>query len=138
MKQEKNIKDITINARIMSIRTFFNFCFEKGYIPPFKISLMRIQKPVKETYSDQELDTLLVKPDMSVTSFHEFRNWLTVIFFYETGVRIKTLINILIQDLLFERNKIAIRVQKNKRVTYIHMSPLLKGYLQEYLTYRKR
>jgi len=138
MKEEKSIKDTTINTRIVNIRTFFNFCFEKGYIPPFPISLMRIQKPVKQTYSDKEIETLLIKPDMAVTKFQEYRNWLTAVFLYDTGVRIKTLINILIQDLLFERNKIAIRVQKNKRVTYIHMSPILKEYLQEYLTYRKR
>ena len=60
------------------------------------------------------------------------------IFFYDTGVRLATLVNISIQDILFDRNKIAIRVQKNKRVTYIHMSPMLKEYLEEYLAYRKR
>jgi len=74
MKQEKTIRGTTINAYIIAIRTFFNFCFEKGYIPPFKISLLRIQKTIKETYSDKELDTLLVKPDMSVTKFQEYRN----------------------------------------------------------------
>ena len=138
MKEEKSIKDTTINTRIINIRTFFNFCFEKGYIPPFQISLMRIQKPIKQIYSDKEIETLLIKPDMSVTKFQEYRNWLIATFLYDTGVRIKTLVNILVQDLLFERNKILIRVQKNKRVTYIHMSPILKEYLQEYLTHRKR
>jgi integrase/recombinase XerD len=138
MKQEKSIAETTINTRITNIRAFFNFCFEKGYIPPFSISLMRIQKKIKQTYSDKELETLLVKPDMSVTTFQEYRNWFVIVFFYDTGVRIKTLVNILIEDLLFDRNKIAIRTQKNKRVTYIHMSAMLKEYLQEYLSYRKR
>jgi len=138
MKQEKSVRDTTINTYIIAIRTFFNFCFEKGYIPPFKISLMRVQKSIKVTYSDKELETLLVKPDMSITKFQEYRNWFSAVFFYDTGVRLKTLVNILIQDLLFDRNKIAIRIQKNKRVTYIQMSPLLKEYLKEYLTYRQR
>ena len=138
MKQEKSITDSTINTRIIHSRTFFNFCFEKGYIPPFKITLMRIQKPIKQTYSDKEIEALLQKPDMSVTKFEEYRNWLVEVFLYDTGIRIKTLVNLMIQDLLFERNKIAIRVQKNKRVTYIHMSLILKEYMQEYLTYRKR
>ena len=99
---------------------------------------MRVQKSIKVTYSDKELETLLVKPDMSITKFQEYRNWFSAVFFYDTGVRLKTLVNILIQDLLFDRNKIAIRIQKNKRVTYIQMSPLLKEYLKEYLTYRQR
>jgi len=138
MKKEKSINDVTINSRVMTIRVFFMYCFEKGYIPPFKISLMKGQKSIKETYSDEELELLLKKPDMSVTTFTEYRNWFAVVFLYDTGVRLKTLVNILIKDLSFDRNKIAIRVQKNKKVTYIHMSPLLKEYLQEYLTYRKR
>jgi len=138
MKQEKSIVGVTINTRITYMRAFFNFCFDKGYIPPFKISLMRIEQKIKQTYSDNELETLLVKPDMSVTTFAEYRNWLAVVFFYDTGVRIKTLVNIQIQDLLFDRDKIAIRKQKNKRVTYILMSPMLKECLQEYLSYRKR
>jgi len=138
MKQEKSVGDVTINTRITNIRTFFNYCFEKGYIPPFRISLMRIQKTIKLTYSDKELETLLIKPDLSMTKFQEYRNWFAVVFFYDTGVRIKTLVNILIEDLLFDRNKIAIRTQKNRQVTYIHMSPMLKECLQEYLSYRKR
>lgn len=138
MQKEKSIVDVTINTRITYIRAFFNFCFEKGYIPPFKITLMKTQKSIKQTYSDNELETLLIKPDMAVTKFEEYRNWLAIVFFYDTGVRLKTLVNILIQDLLFDREKIAIRVQKNKRVTYIHMSLMLKEYLQEYLSYRKR
>jgi len=138
MKQEKTVSDTTINTYVTAIRVFFNFCFEKGYVPPFEIFLMRTQKSIKKTYSDKELDTLLIKPDMSVTKFQEYRNWLSTVFFYDTGVRLKTIVNILIQDLLFDRNKIAIRVQKNKRITYIHMSPMLKEYLEEYLTYRKR
>ena len=137
MKKEKEIADTTINTRISHIRAYFYFCFEKGYMPYFKISLMKIQKPIKQAYTDNEVEILLKKPDMSVTTFEEYRNWLVEVFLYDTGVRIKTLVNILIQDLLFDRNKILIRVQKNRKITYIHMSPLLKEYLQEYLTYRK-
>ena len=137
MKEYKTIKDNTINTRIVGIRTFFKFCFEKGHIPPFEIPLMLTQQEIKQVYSDGEMEALLVKPDMSVTKFTEYRNWFAVVFFYETGVRIKTLVNMRIEDLLFDQNKIVIRVQKNKRITYIHMSPMLKEYLQEYLSYRK-
>jgi len=138
MKQKKSIRDITINTRLRHIRAFFYYCMEENMLLPFKIHLMRIQKTAKDTYTDTEIDMLLKKPDLSTVNFITYRNWVITVFFYETGVRLSTLSNVLIKDLLFNRDKIFIRVQKNKKISYIDMSIDLKNILTEYLTYRKR
>lgn len=65
------------------------FCFERSYMKYFKIQKMRIQKTIKELYTDKEMEILLKKPDIKTCCFEDYRNWVIVNFLYATSIRLR-------------------------------------------------
>jgi len=108
-----------------------------GYIEPFKITLLKAEKEIKETYTDSELMILLKKPKVSKCRFSEYRDWVFINYILATGNRLKTLINIKIHDIDFDNDTIILKKTKNKNQQIIPISNSLKIILLEYLRYRK-
>jgi len=137
--QEKKagVSDITVNTYLSGIRTILYFCMSQGYTSKFQISLIKAQKPLKETYSDAELEKLLKKPNIKNCSFSEYRNWVIICYLLGTGNRRLTVCNLKISDIDFEMHEVKLQVVKNKKPYKIPISPFLEKTLQEYLTYRK-
>jgi integrase/recombinase XerD len=109
----------------------------QGYMRNFKIALINAEKPIKETYTEEELEKLLKKPDIKKCSFTEYRNWVTICYMLGTGNRRKTVCNLKIGDLDFDTNEIRLKKVKNKKPYTIPMSVFLAKVLREYLVYRK-
>ena len=61
---KKNVTDVTVNTYLRAIRAIFYNFMEKGYVSEFKIKLIKAEKKLKETYTDEELVRLLTKPDI--------------------------------------------------------------------------
>ena len=137
LQSRDTINDVTINTTMRALRVIFYYFMELGYIEKFKITLPRAEKKVKETYTDEELNLLLRKPNPNKCRFTEFRNWTLVNFLLGTGVRISTAANVLIGDLDFENGFIILTKVKNKRQHVIPMSTALEEVLIEYLKYRR-
>ena len=64
LQETYNWQDVTINSHLGSLRAFLYYCMEMKMMPEFKVSLIKAEKKIKETYSDAELERLLEKPDM--------------------------------------------------------------------------
>lgn len=136
LQKKDDIVDITINSYLRGVRVFFYFCMERGYIDSFKINLLRVDKPVKDTYSDEELNVLLKKPDVNKCSFVEYRTWVMINTFVATGMRLSSLLNLQIGDIKFETNEFLLRKVKNRRQQFVPFSDVLAQILKEYLGYR--
>ena len=134
--RDKKLDTSTINTRITSMRAFFNFCFKKQFISHFEIKKIKQQKKQKQTFDKKEIELLLAKPDIRLCQFSAYRNWAIACFLSATGVRLKTLINIKIEDLDFDNLVIFIGTQKNKKTHYIEMEVNLYEVLKEYLHHR--
>ena len=74
----EKLSDVTINSYLRGLRAILYNLMEKGYVKPFKIHLIRAEKKLKETYTDDELEKLLKKPDLKKESFTVYRNWVIV------------------------------------------------------------
>ena len=48
----------------------------------------------KDKYSNEDIQKLLVKPDFKTCSFVEYRDWVMVNYFIETGNRLHSVVNI--------------------------------------------
>jgi len=131
------LSDISINTYLRAIRTFLYFCMEQGYTPRFNISMIKAEKQIKETYTDEELERLLKKPNIKKSSFSEYRNWILICYLLGTGNRRSTVCNVKIGDLDFGTNELKLKKVKNKRPYIIPLSPFLSKVLSEYLVYRK-
>lgn len=133
LQLQKEVSEITVNTVLRSVRAYMYFCMDNGYCNRFKICLSKVDKPIKETYTDSELKRLLVKPN---TNFTDFKIWAFINYLLGTGNRISTALNVHICDLDFENNLITLRKMKNRKQQIIPLSNTLAKCLQEYLLVR--
>lgn len=132
----ENIKKTSVNIYLKYLRIFLNFCSNNSYCEVVKVNMVKVEKEIKQGYSENQLEILLRKPNIKKSSFSEYRNWCIVNFLLGTAVRRTTLINIKIGDLDFENNLVVLRAVKNKKQQIIPMPLSLKEILQEYLSFR--
>ena len=129
-------KSITINTHIRGIRAILYYFMERKYTEHFKIQQIRFQKPIKETFTDEEIDKLIEKPDINNCSFAQFRNWAIACYMFATGNRLSTIQNLKLSDINIENMEITLRHTKNKKTYIIPMSSSLREVLKEYLLVR--
>jgi len=137
LKATRKANSITLNGYLCSLRAILYFFMEERYIEKFNVKLLKVEKKIKETYNDDELEKLLKKPNLKSCTFAQYRNWVMANYFLATGNRLRTAINIQIEHLDFENSLIFMGKTKNGRQQLIPMSKSLADILQEYLSYRK-
>ena len=125
LKNERKIKDITMDSYLRTMRNFLHFCMDNGWVERFKITMPKYEKRIKQTYSDDELRRLLKKPDMKKCTFTEFRVWTFENFLIGTGCRISSALNVKLEDVDFEGGVITIKRAKNRKQQIIPLSRTL-------------
>lgn len=136
LRENTEANDITINSYLRSVRAFLYYCMECNYIPTFKIKLIKADKKIKETYTDDELMRLLQKPDTNNCSFSCYKTWVFENYLLGTGNRISTALDLHIGDINFQSGVIVLRKTKNRKQQIIPLSNTLADILQEYLQIR--
>lgn len=136
LRENTKANDITINSYLRSLRAFLYYCMECNYVSSFKIRLTKAEKKIKETYTDEELQRLLKKPDTNSCSFSTYKTWVFENYLLATGNRISTALDVQIGDLDFYNNTINLRKTKNRKHQIIPLSHTLSQILQEYLQIR--
>lgn len=136
LRDNTHANDITINSYLRAVRAFLYYCMECNYLPSFKISLIKAEKKIKETYTDEELERLLQKPDLDTCSFSCYKTWVFENYLLGTGNRISTALDVHIGDINFESGMITLRKTKNRKQQIIPLSHTLADILQEYLVIR--
>ena len=136
LKNKYNMNNITINTRIRGLRAFLYYLMRQDFIIDFNINLLKTDKKIKKTYTDQELKKLLEKPDINSCNFAHYRNWVIVNFLLATAVRSRSLVNIKIEDIDLENGVVYINTIKNRKQQVLPLSRSLIEILEEYLDYR--
>lgn len=134
---ELDIKDITIHTYLRALKAILYYFMRSGYMEKFHIPLIKYDKPVIETYSDEEVKLLLKKPNKNKCNFIEFRNWVICNVLYATGIRSSNLINLQIKDIDLCNNLISMKTTKNRKPLVIPITKSLQPILREYLAIRK-
>lgn len=83
-----------------------------GYLDEFKITNIKFDKHIIETYTDSELKLLLKKPSIKKCTFTEYMSWVLVNFLLETGCRVGSLVGIRNKDIDFENAVVSLNVTK--------------------------
>ena len=128
-----DVNQQTINAYLRGYRAFGNYCEEEGLIDGFKCPIKEVEPPVKQVYTDKELNKLLVKPD--ITYFEDFRNYTIINLLLATGARTNTILNIKIKDVDLEEGYIIFNTTKAHKVVRIGLERKCKNALEEYIGY---
>lgn len=136
LRDNTKANEITVNSYLRSVRAFLYYCMECNYLERFVVHLTKVEKKIKETYTDDELERLLARPDIGKCSFTEFKTWVFENYLLATGNRLTSALNVRIQDINFNDGLITIRKTKNRRQQILPLSNTLSGILMEYLEIR--
>lgn len=124
--KESNIKDTTINTELRHLRAILNY-----FDLPIKVTMLKVDEPIKETYTDKELMLLLKRPSNDC-NFTTYRNWVLVNFLLGTGARASTICNIKLEDLNLSDGTIQFTHTKNRKKQTIPLTRKLIQVLLEY------
>lgn len=130
-------KESAINARLRAVRSFFNFLERERLVvqnPMDSVKLVRQKQPVIETFSREQINALLRQPNQR--TFTGLRDYTIILLLFETGLRIKELVNIRIDDVKFEENMIRIRSPKGSKERVVPFQATMKRQLRKYLAIR--
>lgn len=130
-KTEEGLKDISLATTMKHLRRFINFCVSRGYMERIEITIPRFEEELKDPYTREEMRLLLAKP--KTTNWVEWRCWAMTNYFYGTGQRLSTVLNIKICHLDLENAKVKLVWNKDKRQKYMPLSTALVKILKEYI-----
>lgn len=133
--KDKGVSNNSIKSYTSTLQSFISWCREEGYVN-FTIKPYKGEETVKDTYTNQELEKLLVKPNIKKCSFTEYRNWVIINLLLNSGCRASTIRNILIKDVDLETGIIRYRHTKNSKFQIVPLCQVMRKILKEYMKAR--
>ena len=135
--QDTLTNDITINAYLRDLITTIHFLQKEEYVENFKMQTIKVDKHNIETYTEEELQLLLKKPNIKKCNFTEYSCWVICNFLLCTGVRQRSLMNIRVKDVDLYNNVVNIHHTKNRKPLLVPINSTMANILKEYLKYRQ-
>jgi integrase/recombinase XerD len=129
--------DVSINSYLRDFITTLHFLMNEGYIPYFKMQSIKVDKNPIETYTEDELQLLLKKPNIKKCKFMEYQCWVMTNFLFSTGVRQRSLMNIKVKDIDFDNKVVYVNVTKNRKPLIVPLNLTMTSILEEYLKHRQ-
>ncbi len=134
---EEKIENRSINRKIATLRTFFNFLLRHKNIstdPMLKIKALKTDKTLPKYIEEKPMENLLDDIDFS-EDFTGQRDKLVLELLYGTGMRLAELIGLKISDLNLYNNTLIVLGKRNKQ-RIIPVNQTLVEAVKKYLTLR--
>lgn len=123
----------TVNTYLRHTRVFlYAIMAEKG-MEHFSICLNRQEERVMPTYTEEEIRRLIKAPDMRKLEFGEYRNWVMVNYFLETGNRLNTVINLKVGDVDLDNRLVLLTTNKNRKQHIVPITNTVALILRKYI-----
>lgn len=132
--READLAHNSIASYVCVIRTFLHWCRDENIVN-IEIPNIKEKETVKETYTDEELELLLRRPAPDC-QFCEYRNWVIINFFLNSGCRAATIRNIQNRDVSLEDRNVIFRHTKNSKVQIIPLCSRMVNILRAYMAVR--
>lgn len=135
LEEEKEMAPTSIGTLMVQYNAFYKFCSVELEVLQLKnIKVNRAQPPIKALYTDEQLDILLEKPKDFRSNFIEHRDWLIVMYAYNTGNRRKSIANIQMKDLEeLTEGFVLVNTTKNKKPQRVVVPQKLVMLMREYI-----
>ena len=127
---KKQLTPSYINAILRCLRAYFRYAVEEEYLttnPTTKISWQKQGKVIIETFTDQEVRSLLEVYDFS--TFLSARNKLILAIAFDTGARNTEMCDILEEDV---RDNVILLHGKGNKERHVPLTPYLKRAVLKY------
>jgi len=135
--KENGAKTTSINARLRAVRAFFNFLEKKGKIrnnPMKDIQLLSDKRNPIQTFTQEQIKAMLNAIDLK--TFTGVRDYTIVLLLLETGIRLKELVALNVQDVELEAGQMLVRNPKNQLERYVPLGRRMRDQLKKYLKIR--
>ena len=138
---DQRMKELSINTlirRIASLKGFFRFLLQRGYIkydPTTMIQKMKKAKPLPKFLTEDEIDRLFSVIDTSTKK--GLRDYTMLYLMLMTRMRVSELLNLKIEDIDFHNSYITVRMGKGRKDRIIPLNDSVKSLLKEYLSKAK-
>lgn len=135
----KGISAKTINRKLSTLRSFYNFLLRENLIdsnPILKITRLKTEKKLPEFVSDEKMN-LLLDSNVFSENFEGLRNQLLLEILYGTGMRRAELINLSINDIDINKKNVKVTGKRNKQ-RIIPFPDSLSELLNKYILLRKK
>lgn len=135
--RERLTNDVSINSYLRDLITILHYLMSNEYLRQFKMQSIKVDKASVETYTDDELQILLKKPNIKRCSFSEYQAWTITCLLFSTGIRQHSLMELKVCDIDFDNGFLNVRVTKTRKPLLIPLNHSLVNILREFLTYRQ-
>lgn len=121
----------TLNNLFRGWRAIAYFAMERDWIAKRKIHIKDIEPPIKNVYTQEEINRLLKRPNLD--DFVEYRNWVIIKYLLATGNRISSISNLKVGDIDLDEGYANINYQKNRQPIRTPLTESIKAVLREYI-----
>lgn len=134
---DAGLSPTTINHRVRSLKQFYQYLNAEALVannPAQRIARKKAPLAMIETFTEDQLEALLAVTDK--TRFVGYRDYAIMLLLLDTGIRLKELVGIKLEDLRLSVNEIIITEAKGGRQRRVFVSPKTKEALKKYLRIR--
>jgi len=113
---EKGISRNSIARKVAAVRSFFKYCFKRGYIQKNPAHLLIVPKKEKRlpvTVAQSDIEQMMDLADDSTPEGQQERAILEL--FYSTGIRLSELVNLNVNDVDIRKSQVAVVGKGNKQ-----------------------
>lgn len=136
MKRQGGVKEQTMLKEFRGLRAICYYAMEHGWLERRTISVKNIEPDIKQVYTKEEINMLLVEPDRD--NYKEYRNWVMINYLLATGNRLGSVLGLRVRDIDFDDRMVNVNEQKNRKPTRIpfveSIVPILKQWISDYCT----
>ncbi|OPX92589.1 MAG: Tyrosine recombinase XerC [Pelotomaculum sp. PtaB.Bin104] len=129
-------KPQTVNMRLRTLRQFFGFLVDEGYLaenPASKVERLKTAETLIVALNKEQVRRLLAVPDRK--TFTGLRDYTIMLLLLDTGLRLSEISGMQMGDINFNENYIKVMGKGAKERT-VPMQKKLKKVLKEYLLHR--
>jgi len=115
VNDEKGLSPHTILGYARTIKAFWSWLLDEGYIPENSMARLkcpRVPRKIIPTFSPEQIQRLLGVFDPG--ALNGFRNYVIILLFLDTGIRLSELVNLRLEDIDFGQSCLLVTGKGNK------------------------
>lgn len=133
--RDAGLSSNSISSYVRTMKAYLSWCNAER-ITRVNLPLYKAEETVKDTYTDEELEILLKKPNIRRCTFAEYRSWVIVNVLVNNGIRAASVRNIQNRDVDLDNYVIYLRHTKSKKAQTVPLCDILCNILREYVRIR--
>lgn len=135
---EQGLAKSSIARKVAAVRSFFKYCFKRGFVeqnPAHLLIVPKKDKPLPKTATVEDLERMIKLAEGHTPKSAQHRAILELL--YSTGIRLSELVNLDEEDINFKLNQIKV-MGKGAKQRIVPLGKQAAGALQKHLDFKPK